>query len=59
MNNNLHIQNLDTYVTGSNSKFLSKDIITEFRDGKTVCQYDQTVSGLPVRCFYDRAGRAL
>ena len=31
MNNNLHIQNLDTYVTGSNSKFLSKDIITEFR----------------------------
>ena len=27
----LHIQNLDTYVTGSNSRFLSKDIITEFR----------------------------
>ena len=25
------IDNLDTYVTGSNSKFLSKDIITEFR----------------------------
>ncbi|MCK9575236.1 MAG: ATP-binding protein [Clostridia bacterium] len=26
-----HIQNLDIYVTGSNSKFLSKDILTEFR----------------------------
>ena len=31
LNSCLHIQNLDTYVTGSNSKFLSKDIITEFR----------------------------
>ena len=27
----LHIPNLDVYVTGSNSKFLSSDIITEFR----------------------------
>jgi predicted AAA+ superfamily ATPase len=27
----LHIKNADTYVTGSNSKFLSSDIITEFR----------------------------
>lgn len=27
----LHIENLDTYVTGSNSKFLSTDVITEFR----------------------------
>lgn len=31
LNSCLHIQNLDTYVTGPNSKFLSKDIITEFR----------------------------
>ena len=31
LNSCLHIQNLDTYVTGSNSKFLSKDVITEFR----------------------------
>ena len=31
LNSCLHIHNLDTYVTGSNSKFLSKDIITEFR----------------------------
>ncbi len=31
LNSLLHISNADTYVTGSNSKFLSKDIITEFR----------------------------
>ena len=31
LNSFLHIGNLDTYVTGSNSKFLSSDIITEFR----------------------------
>lgn len=27
----MHISNVDVYVTGSNSKFLSSDIITEFR----------------------------
>lgn len=31
LNTLLHKRNLDIYVTGSNSKFLSKDIITEFR----------------------------
>ncbi len=31
LNSLLHINNVDVYVTGSNSKFLSKDIITEFR----------------------------
>lgn len=31
LNSLLHKSNLDIYVTGSNSKFLSKDIITEFR----------------------------
>jgi predicted AAA+ superfamily ATPase len=31
LNSLLHIDNLDIYVTGSNSKFLSYDIITEFR----------------------------
>lgn len=31
LNSFLHIKNTDTYVTGSNAKFLSKDIITEFR----------------------------
>lgn len=31
LNGFLYIKNLDVYVTGSNSKFLSTDIITEFR----------------------------
>ncbi len=31
LNSCLLIKNLDTYVTGSNSRFLSKDVITEFR----------------------------
>ena len=31
LNGFLHIENADIYVTGSNSRFLSKDVITEFR----------------------------
>ena len=31
LNSLLHIDQADVYVTGSNSRFLSKDIITEFR----------------------------
>ncbi len=31
LNSFLKMRNLDVYVTGSNSKFLSSDIITEFR----------------------------
>ena len=31
LNSLLHVRNADIYVTGSNSKFLSKDIITAFR----------------------------
>ena len=31
LNSYLKIENADVYVTGSNSKFLSKDVITEFR----------------------------
>ena len=43
LNSCLHIQNLDTYVTGSNSKFLSKDIITELR-GRGDEMYLRTLS---------------
>ncbi len=31
LNSMLHVRNADTYVTGSNSKFLSRDVATEFR----------------------------
>ncbi len=31
VNGLMHIENLDIYVTGSNSRFLSSDILTEFR----------------------------
>ena len=31
LNTMLHMRNVDTYVTGSNSRFLSKDVVTEFR----------------------------
>ena len=31
LNSLLRIKNLDVYVTGSNSRFLSSDIVTEFR----------------------------
>lgn len=31
LNSYLHVQNADVYVTGSNAKLLSKDVITEFR----------------------------
>ena len=31
LNSLLHIKNVDVYVTGCNSKLLSKDVITEFR----------------------------
>ena len=31
LNSLMHIDNVDIYVTGSNSKFLSSDVITEFR----------------------------
>ena len=31
LNGFLHMKNVDVYVTGSNAKFLSKDVITEFR----------------------------
>ncbi len=35
LNSLLHRRNVDTYVTGSNSRFLSRDIVTEFRGRST------------------------
>lgn len=49
LNGFLHMKNVDVYVTGSNSKFLSSDIITEFRGrGDEVRIYP-----LSFREFYD------
>ena len=31
LNSYLHVKNVEVFVTGSNAKFLSKDVITEFR----------------------------
>lgn len=52
LNGFLYKQNLDVYVTGSNSKFLSSDIITEFRGrGDEVRVYP-----LSFREFYSARG---
>ena len=49
LNGLLKIDNLDVYITGSNSKFLSNDIITEFRG-----RGDQVhVSPLSFKEFYE------
>ena len=45
LNGFLHMKNVDVYVTGSNSKMLSKDISTEFRGrGDTVRVYPLSFS---------------
>jgi len=45
LNSLLHIRNVDAYVTGSNSKFLSKDVVTEFRGrGQDVHMYPLSFS---------------
>lgn len=45
LNSLLHIRNADTYVTGSNSRFLSKDVVTEFRGrGKDIHMYPLSFS---------------
>jgi len=53
LNGWLKIKNLDVYVSGSNSKFLSKDVITEFR-GRGDEIY---VSPLTFKEFYDARGK--
>lgn len=45
LNSLLHVENADVYVTGSNSKFLSKDIVTEFRGrGQDIHMYPLSFS---------------
>lgn len=45
MNSLLHIRNVDAYVTGSNSQFLSKDVVTEFRGrGQDIHMYPLSFS---------------
>ena len=48
LNEFLHYDNADIYVTGSNSKFLSSDIMTEFRGRGAGAAFDRTC-GVAVR----------
>ena len=55
------LPNVDLYVTGSNSKFLSKDVVTEFRDKATNIhlhplsfrEYFEYAGGDKYAAFYD------
>ena len=52
LNGFLHLKNIDVYVTGSNSKLLSKDVLTEFRGrGDVIHVYPLSFSE-----FYAAAG---
>lgn len=45
LNSLLHKRNVDVYVTGSNSRFLSKDVVTEFRGrGQDIHMYPLSFS---------------
>ena len=52
LNGLMRIKNADVYVTGSNAKFLSKDIITEFR-GRGDELYMQPLSFMEFMSGYD------
>lgn len=52
LNGLLHLKNVDVYVTGSNSKLLSKDVMTEFRGrGDVIHIYPLSFSE-----FYEASG---
>lgn len=56
LNTLLHYPNVDVYVTGSNSRFLSKDVITEFRGrGDEIHIYPLSFSEFMVVYSGDRA----
>lgn len=58
LNSLLHIRNVDTYVTGSNSRFLSKDVVTEFRGrGQDIHMYPLSFSEYYNALGGDRASR--
>ena len=52
LNSYLHIGNVNVYVTGSNAKFLSKDVITEFR-GRG---WEIRIRPLSFAEYYEKAG---
>lgn len=52
LNSYLHITNVKMYVTGSNAKFLSKDVVTEFR-GRG---WEIRVRPLSFAEYYDKVG---
>lgn len=55
LNSLVRRRNVDVYVTGSNAKFLSKDIITEFRGrGDEVRMYPLTFGEFCSACTKDR-----
>ena len=47
-----HMRNVQTYVSGSNSKFLSKDVVTEFRG----CGWEIRVRPLSFAEYYEGVG---
>ena len=48
----MHIENVDIYVTGSNARFLSKDIVTEFR-GRGLQIHISPLSFAELMTFYN------
>ena len=58
LNGFLHIDNIDVYVTGSNAKFLSSDIVTEFR-GRGVQIHLQPLSFKEIKEMSDEENSSL
>lgn len=52
LNGLMHIENMDFYVTGSNARFLSKDIVTEFR-GRGLQIHISPLSFAELMTFYN------